>query len=81
MYRDGWGLNIEEDLTRGRSDKCNTFENEPLSSRTGGEFSCLRVEVWSLEELGHLAKASDSFEKDEEPKMEFFVDEFNSETE
>lgn len=77
-FRDGWGLSIEEDLTHGRSERCSTFENEPLSTRSGGEFECLRVEVWCFEELGHLPKSLNYYE-DGEIKVELVLDDLNSE--
>jgi hypothetical protein len=67
-------LSIEEDLTHGRSEKCDTFDNESLSGGTGGEFECLRVEVWCLEEMGHLATFMDSTEEHVEQTGSFFSD-------
>ena len=73
-FRNGWGLCIEEDLTHGRSEKCTTFDNEPLSCGNGGEFECLRVEVWCLEEMGHLATFMDSTDEHVEQKRSIFSD-------
>ena len=67
-------MSIEEDLTHGRSERCDTFDNEPLSSGNGGEFECVRVEVWCLEEMGHLTTSMDSTHEHVEQKRSFFSD-------
>lgn len=73
-YRSGWGLSIEEDLTHGRSERCDTFDNEPLSCGSAGEFECLRVEVWGLEEMGHLATFMDSTDEHVDHTVSLFSD-------
>lgn len=72
--RNGWGLSIEDDLTHGRSQRCDTFDNEPLTCGNGGEFECVRVEVWCLEEMGHLTTYTDSIDEHVEQKKFFFSD-------
>jgi len=41
-----YGLWINKDLTKGRSGKCDTFDNSILSLNT--EFQIIRLEVWAL---------------------------------
>ena len=42
----GSGIWLDEDLTRGKSEKCDTFNNEPLSA--SGDFTCTVLEVISF---------------------------------
>ena len=67
-------MSVEEDLTRGRSERCDTFDNEPLSCGHGGAFECLRVEVWRLEEMGHLATCVDTIDENVEQMKSLFLD-------
>lgn len=41
--RDHDGLSINYDLTSGTSNRCLTFDNEPLSSAINFEISCLEI--------------------------------------
>ena len=60
-------------MTRGASQRCTTFDNEPLASNNGGQFECLRVEVWALKEVGHLANSSENGDQ-EQHKTEIILD-------
>ena len=42
----GFGLYLDDLLTRGRSEKCYTFNNQPLA--LNGDFQCISVEVIGL---------------------------------
>ena len=42
-YREHYGIWINKELTRGRSFKCETYDNEQLSFNT--DFEILKIEV------------------------------------
>ncbi len=42
-----FGLWIDEELLHGHSARCDTFDNEPLS--TVSEFQIVEMEVWTFE--------------------------------
>ena len=41
-----WGLTVDESLDRGRSDKCLTFDNEPLTPAK--DFTVKALEAWAF---------------------------------
>ena len=42
-----YGLWMNENLSRGHSDPCPTFDNERLSDQ-GGKFGIIGLEVWAI---------------------------------
>ena len=46
LFRSGFGLWLDGDLRFGKSDRCTTFENEPLSKEE--RFEILKLEVYGL---------------------------------
>lgn len=43
------GLKLYDDLTRGSSEACETYGNQPLVSATNPEFNVTCVEVYAFE--------------------------------
>lgn len=42
-----FGLWIDQDLERGRTDSCPTFDNQPLCAAS--DFTCCHLEVWGFQ--------------------------------
>jgi Rab-GTPase-TBC domain/TLD len=42
------GLWLDAELSKGRTQRCPTFDNEPLVSTNGGEFAIGSIELWAL---------------------------------
>jgi hypothetical protein len=45
---DGFGLVLDKDFITGGSCRCQTFNNDPLSSSPNGVFNIINVEVWGF---------------------------------
>lgn len=45
----GNGLWIDGELSKGRSMKCDTFGNSPLSDGDNGDFTILRIDVFGFQ--------------------------------
>ncbi|XP_066917803.1 GTPase-activating protein skywalker-like [Clytia hemisphaerica] len=45
----GEGLWMDGELAKGRSTKCDTFKNEPLTTNESGDFSITRVDVFGFQ--------------------------------
>lgn len=59
---DGFGLVVEDDLSRGTSSSCITFDNPclSLSSSENGQFEIANMEVWALTSFMLVADAEKS---------------------
>ncbi|XP_057306312.1 TBC1 domain family member 24-like [Hydractinia symbiolongicarpus] len=44
----GEGLSIDGEIQKGRSSRCDTFQNEPLSSEENGDFIVARLDVFGF---------------------------------
>ena len=47
FYRGGQGLTLNVELSGGKTERCNTFDNPPLCA--GGDFRVKVVEVYTLD--------------------------------
>lgn len=46
-----FGLWLDETLSRGHSETCETFNNPPLATRAGPEFEINGVELWATDDV------------------------------
>ena len=51
-HRDGDGIHLDEDLDKGYSHTCKTFNNAPLVSNDEGRFQCQLIEALVFEDKG-----------------------------
>lgn len=49
FFSNGEGLWIDGELSKGRSTRCDTFNNKPLTSNMDGDFTITRVDVFSFQ--------------------------------
>ncbi len=49
MIRDGVGLYLDDELFHGRTERCSSFQNEPLTSDGREEFACSAVEIYGFQ--------------------------------
>lgn len=48
IFRDGYGLWLDAELTNGTSARCQTFLNKPLTNNNDGTFVCACIELYAL---------------------------------
>ena len=57
---DGFGFIIDDELSRGSTSSCATYENPPLVSSENGRFEVANLEVWAMTPFLFVSEAESS---------------------